>query len=61
MIISHHDLSSVNRFADDVHFIKNGEIIASGTTKEKFTSKNIRSVFDVDCELTEEGYIHFLD
>lgn len=61
VIISHHDLSSVNRFADDVHFIKNGEIIASGSTEESFTTKNIRSVFDVNCELTKEGYIHFLD
>ena len=61
VIISHHDLSSVNSFADEVHFIKNGEITASGTTSKNFTSENIRFVFDVDCELTKEGYIHFLD
>lgn len=61
IIISHHDLSSVTNFADEVHFIKNGKMIASGATSSIFNAQNIRTVFEVNCDITTEGYIHFLD
>lgn len=43
-----HDLNLASEFADDLIFMKSGEIVAQGSVEEVLTPENIRTVFGVE-------------
>ena len=53
IIVSHHDLNTVNDYCDYVHFIKKGSIVDSGLCNDVFTKKNVEIVFDVVCNIID--------
>lgn len=44
-----HDLNLAARFADDLHFLRDGRTVVAGPTAEVLTRENVRRTFDVDC------------
>ena len=47
VIVSHHDLRTVEELFDDVIFL-NGELVACGPVKETFTPENIARTYTTD-------------
>jgi iron complex transport system ATP-binding protein len=40
-----HDLNQVAQFADDLYFLRDGQVVAQGNTNEVFTKRNIEETF----------------
>jgi iron complex transport system ATP-binding protein len=51
MIISSHDLNLVAAVCQQVVLLKEGNVIAQGTTADTLTASNIRRLYDVDAEV----------
>ncbi|MEM9605029.1 MAG: ABC transporter ATP-binding protein [Pseudomonadota bacterium] len=50
-----HDLNLASQFADQVVMLKDGQRVASGPTREVITAENIKSAFDFDAVIVEQG------
>ncbi|PKM50547.1 MAG: hypothetical protein CVV02_10600 [Firmicutes bacterium HGW-Firmicutes-7] len=48
-----HDLNLTMKYCDQVLLLSDGEIYASGKTKEVLTEENIRSVYGINAEIVE--------
>ena len=48
-----HDMNIASKYCDYIVAIKNGEVIKCGKTKDVFTKKNIKEIFDVECDVVE--------
>ena len=46
-----HDLELAAEYCDYLYVMKQGKLMAQGTPKELLTSKLIREVYDVSCEI----------
>ena len=55
MVIVSHDLSMAARYCDRIMMIHNHGIHAMGNTEDVLTPDNMRTVFDVDAELTKDS------
>lgn len=59
LILSHHDLHTVQDLATDVVLLREGRLIAAGPVEEIFNAENIRTAYQVDARFvrTEEGTV----
>ena len=55
VVIVSHDLSMAARYCDRIMMIHNHGIHAMGNTEDVLTPDNMRTVFDVDAELTKDS------
>lgn len=55
VVIVSHDLPLVSRYCDRIVMIHDHKIFAVGTPEEVLTPENMRTVFNVDAELTKDG------
>ena len=46
-----HDINIASNYCDYIYALKNGDIICHGTPEEVLTKKNIKNIFDVECEV----------
>lgn len=51
-----HDLNHAAAFADHIIFLNNGRVHAAGTLQETMTTKNISTVFAVDCHVQADNF-----
>ncbi|MBC6992987.1 heme ABC transporter ATP-binding protein [Neolewinella lacunae] len=51
-----HDLNLAARFADEIIFLRDGRVLASGPTHAILTRTTIRDTFDVDCLIQEHPH-----
>lgn len=49
-----HDINQAIRFSDHLIAMKDGEIVANGTTKEVLTKEILEQVFNIDVVLSED-------
>jgi iron complex transport system ATP-binding protein len=52
-----HDLNLAAAWADEIVFLKNGEIAASGSTQDTMTRENIEQVFQVESKVEFNDYV----
>jgi len=52
-----HDLNLAAAWADEIVFLKNGEIAARGNTQETMTRENIEQVFQVESKVEFNDYV----
>lgn len=52
-----HDLNLAAAWADEIVFLKNGEITASGSTQDTMTRENIEQVFQVESKVEFNDYV----
>ncbi|MTB53143.1 heme ABC transporter ATP-binding protein [Lewinella sp. W8] len=51
-----HDLNIAARFADEILFLREGQTVTMGPTKELLNKKTIKATFDVDCLIQDHPY-----
>jgi len=51
MIVSTHDLNLAAALCERIVLLRQGRVIAHGTTKETLTAENIRALYDVDADV----------
>lgn len=51
-----HDLNLAARFADEILFLRDGQTVATGPTKELLNKKTIKATFDVDCLIQDHPH-----
>lgn len=51
IILSHHDIHSVSKFADHLICLKNGRLIAEGTQEKVFTEQVLKECYDLPIKI----------
>ena len=51
MIVSTHDLNLAAAVCDRIVLLKDGRVIAQGSTEETLTAESIRRLYDVDADV----------
>ncbi len=46
-----HDLNQASEYSDNIIGLKNGELVASGTSKEVITKENIRELYNINADI----------
>ncbi|HVH26470.1 MAG TPA: ABC transporter ATP-binding protein [Vicinamibacterales bacterium] len=52
MVVSTHDLNLAAALCERIVLLKQGRVIAQGPTRETLTAQNVRSLYDVDADVT---------
>jgi iron complex transport system ATP-binding protein len=52
MVVSTHDLNLAAALCDRVVLLRNGRVLAHGPTNETLSAANVKSLYDVDADVT---------
>jgi len=61
VVLVTHDMVLAARYCDKIILMRKGEIVASGTTEEVITEKNMREIFHIDTEIRYDERIGSLN
>ena len=53
-VVVMHDFNMVERFCDQVVLLKNGQVVATGETKDVMTTELLKKVYEVDFDIIEK-------
>ena len=55
-----HDIQLACRFSDYIYLVRDGRIRHHGTPEQAITKENMKEIYDVDCEVLNQGNNHIL-
>lgn len=55
-----HDIQLACRFSDYIYLVRDGRIRHQGTPEQTITKENMKEIYDVDCEVLNQGNNHIL-
>lgn len=55
-----HDIQLACRFSDYIYLVRDGRIRHQGTPEQAITKENMKEIYDVDCEVLNQGNNHIL-